>query len=62
MYVHNNRRLLSRSSEYNEEETRKWDIGRDGFDLFQGVSFLNFATISLDEPKMEAVLFADDGE
>ena len=35
------------------------DIGGDGFDSFQGVYF---ATLSLDEPTMEVVLFVDDGE
>jgi len=39
-----------------------WDIGGDGFDSFQSVGVLNFATLSLDEPTMEVVLFADDGE
>ena len=35
----------------------------DDFDSFQGVGVLNFATLSLDdEPTMEIVLFADDGE
>ena len=38
------------------------DIGGDGFDLFQSVSALDFATLSFDEPTMEVVLFADDGE
>ena len=39
-----------------------WDIDGDGFDSFQGAGVLNFATFSLDEPTVEAVLFADDGE
>jgi len=39
-----------------------WDIGGDGFDSFQGVGIQDFATLSLDEPTMEVVLFADDGE
>jgi len=39
-----------------------WDIGDDGFDSFQGAGVLYFATLSLEEPTMEAVLFADDGE
>ena len=39
-----------------------WDIGGDGFDSFQGVGVLNFASLSLDKPTMEAVLFADDGD
>ena len=32
-YVHNNLRLMSRrSSNYNEGESKMWDIGGDGFD------------------------------
>ena len=38
-----------------------WDIGGDGFDSFQGTDILDFATFSLDELTMEAML-ADDGE
>ena len=63
MYVYNNLCLLSRNSEeYNEEETKMWDIGGCGFNSFQGSDILDFATLSLDEPTMEVVLFADDGE
>ena len=63
VYMHNNLRLLSQNSEeYNEEKTKMWDIDGDGFDSFQGVGVLNFATLSLDEPTMEVVLFADDGK
>ena len=33
VYVHNNLRLLSRRSpNYNEGESKMWDIGGDGFD------------------------------
>jgi len=39
-----------------------WDIGGYGFNSFQGTGILDFAALSLDEPTMEAVLFADDGE
>ena len=57
VYVHHNLRSLSpNSEEYNEEETKMWDIGGDGFDSFQGADIVNFATISLDEPTMEAIL------
>ena len=38
------------------------DYDGDGFNSFQGTNILDFATLSLDEPTMEAVLFADDGE
>jgi len=61
--VHNNIRLLSRNSEdYNEDETKMWGIGGNGFDSFQGVGVLNFTTLSFDGPTMETVLFADGGE
>ena len=49
VYVHNNLCLLPQSSdECNEEETRIWDIGGDGFDSFQDASIIDFATLSLD--------------
>lgn len=61
VYVHTNLRLLSRSSpEYIEGESRMWDIGGDAFDSFQGAGILDVASLSLDEPTMEAVVFADD--
>ncbi|XP_020267247.1 uncharacterized protein LOC109842776 [Asparagus officinalis] len=61
VYVHSNLRLLSRSSqEYKEGESKLWDIGGDAFDSFQGAGILDVATLSLDEPTMEAMLFADD--
>jgi len=37
-----------------------WDIGGDGFEMFKGVSILEVASLSLDEPTMETVVFADD--
>jgi len=39
-----------------------WDIDGDGFNSFQGAGILDFATLSLDEPTMKVVLFADDRE
>lgn len=63
VYVHTNLRLLSRSSqEYMEGESRMWDIGGDGFDSFQGAGILDVASLSLDEPTMEAVVFAEDDD
>ena len=62
VYVHNILCLLSQNSEeHNEEEIKMWDIGGDGFESFQGAGILDFITLSLDEPTMEALLFADDG-
>ena len=63
VYVYNNLRLFSRNlEEYNEEETKMWDIDGDGSDSFQGIDIQDLATLSLDEPTMEAALFTDDGE
>ena len=63
MYVHDNLRLLSRNpKEHNKKETKMWDIGGDGFDSFQDVGIQDFAILSLDEPTIENVLFAGDGE
>ena len=39
-----------------------WYISGDDFDKFQGADILDFASLSLDKPTMETVLFADDGE
>jgi hypothetical protein len=63
VYVHTNLRLLSRNSkEYKEGESQMWDIGGDGYDSFQGAGILEMASLSIDEPVMEAVLFDDDDE
>ena len=47
-----------------EGNTKLWDIGGDGFDSLEleGAGLLEIATLSLDEPAMESVLFTDDGE
>jgi len=61
IYVHTNFRLLSRSlAEYKKGETKLWDIGENGFETFHGAGILDVASLSLDEPTMEAVVFADD--
>lgn len=39
-----------------------WDIGGDAWESFDGVGTLEVASLSLDEPNLEAVLFTDDGE
>jgi len=39
-----------------------WAIGEDDFDSFEGVGIIDFGILSLDQPTMEAVLFADDRE
>ena len=60
VFIHTNLRLLSRKSPcYKEGETKMWDIGGDEWDL-EGSSILEVATLSLDEPDLEGVLFTED--
>ena len=61
VYVHNNLRLLSRKSpQYLLGVTRLWDVGGDHFDPLDGAEELEIASLSLDEPEMEAVIIQDD--
>jgi hypothetical protein len=59
VYVHTNLRLLSRNKEeYGKGKSKKWDIGGDTWDEpFGGVGLLSIASLSLDEPELEVVLF-----
>ncbi|XP_074323848.1 uncharacterized protein LOC141660758 [Apium graveolens] len=60
VYVHNNLRLLSRKSDaYLTGETKLWDIGGDCFDPFDGGEEFEIASLSFDEPEIEA-MFNDD--
>ncbi|XP_048139360.1 uncharacterized protein LOC115735362 isoform X2 [Rhodamnia argentea] len=60
VFIHNNLRLLSRKSpQYAEGETKMWDIGGDAFDTFEDVGVLEVASLSLDEPEMESVVFSE---
>ena len=34
-----------------------WDVGGDSFDSLGGISILEVANLSLDEPELEAVTF-----
>ena len=64
VFVCNNLRLLSRRSpNYNEGESKMWDVGGDGFDSMdiENAELLEIADLSLDEPKLEAVLFYPKG-
>lgn len=36
-----------------------WDIGGDAFDSLEGVGILEVASLSLDEPKIEAMIFTN---
>ena len=61
VYIHNNLRLLSRSSEqYTKGRTQMWDVGGDEHDNLQEVGCLDMAALSLDEPEMENMYFDDD--
>ncbi|TYG46552.1 hypothetical protein ES288_D11G265100v1 [Gossypium darwinii] len=41
---------------------KMWDIGGDVFDSFEGVEILGVASLSLDEPDMEMVIFSNEDE
>ncbi|KAL7259168.1 hypothetical protein ACSBR1_005130 [Camellia fascicularis] len=47
---------------YIEGETKLWDVGGDAFDSLEGAGLLEIASLSLDEPDMEVVIFTDEGE
>jgi len=58
VFVHNNLRLMSRRTEsYKTGANRMWDVWGDGFESFSGVGILEVASLSLDEPEMEAISF-----
>ena len=64
VFVHNNLRFLSRRSpNYNEGESKMWDVEGDGFDSMdiKNVGLLKIADLSLDEPELEAILFDLEG-
>ncbi|GKA37840.1 putative hAT dimerization domain, ribonuclease H-like superfamily protein [Tanacetum coccineum] len=55
VFIHNNLCLLSRSTDqYNEEKTMMWDVGGDDFGTLEDTGFLEFASLSLDEPELES--------
>ncbi|XP_050377715.1 uncharacterized protein LOC126794957 [Argentina anserina] len=61
VFVHTNLRLLSRKSQsYKDGPEQMWDIGGDQFDSLDETNLgrLEFEDLSLDEPELEAVLFA----
>jgi hAT family C-terminal dimerisation region len=62
VFVHSNLRLLSRKSpEYFTGETKFWDVA-DAHEPFDGAEQLVVATLSLNEPEFERVVFAEDVE
>ncbi|GKE95196.1 hypothetical protein Tco_1580051 [Tanacetum coccineum] len=61
VFIHNNLRLLSRSTDqYNEEKTMMWDVGGDDFGTLEDTTFLEFVSLSLDKPELKRVFFSDD--
>jgi len=54
VFVHNNLRLLSRSTDdYISGPSKMWDIRGDGFETFDGFRVLQLANLTLDEPEFE---------
>ncbi|PKA55721.1 hypothetical protein AXF42_Ash012013 [Apostasia shenzhenica] len=63
VYVHTNLRLLSRRTpQYQQGETRMWDVGGDSFASVEDTGMLEVAQLSLDEPELKTVLFNDGSE
>ena len=60
VYVHSNLRLLSRrNKEYVNTTTKMWDIAGDSWnesDIHGGTEILENATLTLDEPILEAMV------
>ncbi|XP_075675128.1 uncharacterized protein LOC142644387 [Castanea sativa] len=63
VYVHSNLRLLSRrNEEYIHTATKMWDIGGDSWnksDIHGGAGILESATLTLDEPELEAIVIGN---
>ena len=61
VFVHSNLRLLSRrSTEYLTGESRFWDVAGDAHEPFDGAEQLAIASLSLDEPEFERIVFGDN--
>ena len=63
VYVHSNLLLLSRRNvEYVNTATKMWDIAGDSWnegDIHGGVGILKNATLTLDEPELEAMVIGN---
>ena len=63
VYMHSNLRLLSRHNvEYINTATKMWDIAGDSWnegDIHGGAGILENATLTLDEPKLEAMVIGN---
>ncbi|XP_061352629.1 uncharacterized protein LOC133297483 [Gastrolobium bilobum] len=63
VYVHSNLRLLSRKTpSYAQGANQMWDIAGDTFDSLDDIGDLQFASLSLDEPEIEAMIIQDGDE
>ncbi|XP_045788744.1 uncharacterized protein LOC123883850 [Trifolium pratense] len=61
VFIHSNLRLLSRNSpQYNQEETKMWDIAGSEFGSLDDCGILEIADLSLDEPELEDPFTNDD--
>ena len=54
--------MSRRTESYKTGANRMWDVGGDGFESFSGVGILEVASLSLDEPEMEAISFEEQVE
>ncbi|KAL8464323.1 hypothetical protein ACS0TY_034013 [Phlomoides rotata] len=43
-------------------ESKMWNVAEDAFDSMDDVGILGIMNLSLDEPKLESILFSDEGE
>ena len=63
VYVHSNLRLLSRrNAEYVNTTIKMWDIARDTWNesnIHGGAGILENATLTLDEPELEAMVIGN---
>ena len=63
VHVHSNLQLLSRrNEEYIHTTTKMWDIARDSWnegDTHGGAGILENATLTLDEPELEAMVIGN---
>lgn len=65
VFVHTNLRLLSRrSNAFKDGPNHLWDVGGDQYDSLDEINVgrLEFEDLSLDEPELEAVVFANGEE
>ncbi|GJN07302.1 hypothetical protein PR202_ga25122 [Eleusine coracana subsp. coracana] len=61
IYVHNNLRLLLRcTDDYLTGPSKMWDVGADEHETFDGISVLQGAELTLDEPEFEVMMIEDE--